>query len=138
MKVFLDTNVLISAFTARGLSAELFRYLLAEHEILTGEVNLAELRRVLRDRFRAAAGQITMVEAQLRDQTIVPKPATRPAVRVRDADDAWVLASALASNAEMLVTGDKDLLVLAKDLSLPILTPREAWERLREGPGGTG
>ena len=137
MKVFLDTNVLISAFTARGLSAELFRYLLAEHEILTGDVNVIELRRVLRVRFGATAGQIASVEAQLRDQTIVPKPASRPAVRVRDADDAWVLASALASEAEMLVTGDKDLLVVAKHVAIPIVSPREAWERLREGPRST-
>lgn len=133
MKVFLDTNVLISAFTARGLSAELFRYLLAEHEMLTGEVNLVELRRVLRARFGAPADQIASVEALLRDQTIVPKPTVRPAIRIRDADDAWVLASALASDAEMLVTGDKDLLVIAKKVAPPILTPREAWERLREG-----
>lgn len=135
MKVFLDTNVLVSAFTARGLSAELFRYLLAEHEILTGDVNLVELRRVLRDRFGAAADQIASVEAQLRDQTIVPKPTARAAFPIRDADDAWVLASALASEADMLVTGDKDLLAIARDVALPILTPREAWERLRERPG---
>lgn len=137
MKVFLDTNVLISAFTARGLSAELFRYLLAEHEILTGDVNVIELRRVLRVSFGATADQIASVEAQLRDQTIVPKRASRPAVRVRDADDEWVLASALASEAEMLVTGDKDLLVVAKHVAIPIVSPREAWERLREGPRST-
>lgn len=137
MKVFLDTNVLISAFTARGLSAELFRYLLAEHEVLTGEVNLVELRRVFRDRFGATAGQIAAVEAQLRDQTIVPKPTVRPAVRIRDPDDGWVLGSPLAGGAEMLVTGDNDLFVVAKAVSLPIVTPREAWERLRKGPGAT-
>lgn len=137
MKVFLDTNVLISAFTARGLSAELFRYLLAEHEILTGEVNVIELRRVLRHRFAATAEQIAAVEAQLRDQTIVPRPAARPAVRIRDVADAWVLASALASDAEMLVTGDTDLLVIARNVAVPIVSPRDAWERLREGPGST-
>ncbi len=137
MRVFLDTNVLTSAFTARGLSAELFRYLLAEHEILTGKVNLVELRRVLRHSFGASADQIASVEAQLRDQTIVPQPTARATARIRDADDAWVLASALAGETAMLVTGDKDLLVVAREVSLPILTPREAWGRLREGPDAT-
>ena len=47
MRVFLDTNVLISAFAARGLCADLMRLLLAEHDVLTGEVNLTELRRVI-------------------------------------------------------------------------------------------
>lgn len=53
MKVFLDTNVLVSAFMARGLCADLFRYVLAEHEVLTGEVNLVEFRRILRHKFVA-------------------------------------------------------------------------------------
>jgi putative PIN family toxin of toxin-antitoxin system len=137
VKVFLDTNVLVSAFTARGLCAELFRYLVAEHEILTGEVNLTELRRVLRDRFRAAPTQLMSVESQLRDHTIIPKPNARLAIRVRDADDAWVLASAVAGHASMLVTGDQDLLVVAELAPLPILTPRDAWERLRGDPDAT-
>ena len=55
MKVFLDTNVLVSAFTARGLCTDLFRYLLAEHEVMTGEVNLVELRRVLAEHFTLRA-----------------------------------------------------------------------------------
>ena len=53
MKVFLDTNVLVSAFMARGLCADLFRYVLAEHEVLTGEVSLVEFRRILRHKFVA-------------------------------------------------------------------------------------
>ena len=131
MRVFLDTNVLVSAFTARGLCADLVRHLLAEHELLTGEVNLIELRRVLRDRFRATAAQINAVEAQLRDQTIVAKPDELLPLRVRDADDAWVLASAVSGAAAMLVTGDQDLLAVAAKAPLPILTPRAAWEQLR-------
>ena len=138
MRVFLDTNVLVSAFTARGLCADLVRHLLAEHELLTGEVNLVELRRVLRDRFRAASVQIDAVEALLRDQTIVAKPDEVLPLRVRDEDDAWVLASAVSGAAAMLVTGDQDLLAVAAKAPLPILTPRAAWEQLRgDGEGAT-
>lgn len=131
MKVFLDTNVLISAFAARGLCADLMRLLLAEHEVLTGEVNLIELRRVLVERFKAAPAQVDVVEQLLRDQTVVAKPSVVLSLAVRDADDAWVLASAVAGEADLLVTGDQDLLVLAASAPLPIVTPREAWERLR-------
>lgn len=138
MRVFFDTNVLISAFAARGLCADLMRVVLAEHELQTGEVNLAELRRVLRDRFKAPAAQLDRVDALLRDQIIVPKPADILPLKVRDADDAWVLASAVAGDAQMLVTGDQDLLVLAPKAPLPILTPREAWELLREEGAGDG
>jgi putative PIN family toxin of toxin-antitoxin system len=134
VKIFLDTNVLVSAFVARGFCADLFRYLLAEHENLTGEVNLLELKRILRDKFGATADQIAAVESLLRDHTVVPKPAERTGIRVRDRDDEWVLASAIAGAADMLVTGDQDLLTVAKKSALPILTPRQVWERLRE-PG---
>jgi predicted nucleic acid-binding protein len=51
VRVFLDTNVLISAFATRGVCADLMRLLMAEHDVLAGEVNLVELRRVLTKRF---------------------------------------------------------------------------------------
>lgn len=63
---------------------------------------------------------------------MVPKPAVRPAIRVRDKDDEWVLASVVAGSADMLVTGDQDLLAVEKNSPLSIFTPREAWEWLRE------
>jgi len=126
--------VLVSAFTARGISADLVRHIIAEHELMTGEVNLAELERVLRDRFGASAKQIKAVVTQLRAQTVVPRPAEPSDVKLRDPDDQWVLASALAGGAELLVTGDQDLLEVADRVSLPIVNPRGCWERLRQ-PG---
>lgn len=133
MKVFLDTNVLVSAFTARGLCADLFRAVVAKHELLTGEVNLVELRRVLTDRFHASTQQLNVVESQIKNHTIVPRPTVPSTLAIRDPDDAWVLASALIGGAQLLVTGDQDLLAVASQAAIPILTPRAAWDRLR-GP----
>ena len=131
MRIFLDTNVLVSALTARGLSADLVRAILADHDLLTGETNVAELRRVLRDRFRATASQLDGVEAWLRQQVIVPKPRRASPLAIRDPDDQWVLAAAVAGQADLLVTGDKDLLVVATQAPVAIVTPRGCWERLR-------
>jgi putative PIN family toxin of toxin-antitoxin system len=131
VKVFLDTNVLVSAFTARGLCTDLLRLLLAEHDVMTSEVNLVELRRVLAEHFHASDRQLAFVERQLRDQMVVPRPAAPSPLPLRDPDDAWVLASAIAGAADLLVTGDKDLLTVAAHSALPILSPREAWEWLR-------
>jgi putative PIN family toxin of toxin-antitoxin system len=128
VKVFFDTNVLISAFTTRGLSADLFRFVVAEHELLTGEVNLTEFRRVLRERFKVQPAEIALVEDQLRAHTIIPRPAAPSDLPLRDPDDAWVLAS---GGAEFLVTGDKDLLSVAERAPLPIVDPRWCWNRLR-------
>ena len=131
MRIFLDTNVLVSALTARGLSADLVRAILTDHELLTGEVNLVELRRILERRFRAPAAQLRAVETWLRQETVVPKPAKPSALPIRDPDDGWVLASAVAGGADLLVTGDKDLLSVADEAPLPIVDPRGCWERLR-------
>ena len=131
MKVFLDTNVLVSAYTTRGICTDLLRYILAEHELLTGEVNLVDLRRVLRARIRASPELIATVEAELRDETIVPKPAKPSPLPIRDPDDRWVLASAVDGNADLLVTGDRDLLAVARQAPLAIVDPRGCWDRLR-------
>ena len=131
MRVFLDTNVLVSAFAARGLCADLLRLVLGEHALLTGAVNLIELRRVLTERLAAPLETIALVERALSLAEIVPTPSEVLPIDVRDADDAWVLASAVAGDAAMLVTGDQDLLVLGAAAPLPIVTPREAWIRLR-------
>lgn len=131
MKIFFDTNVLISAFATRGLCADLYRLVAAEHDLVTGEVNLAELRRILRTKFRAPAAAIKETEEALRQNTIVAKPKRPLDVEVRDPDDAWVLASAVAGKADVLVTGDQDLLTIAADAPLRIANPRQLWELLR-------
>jgi predicted nucleic acid-binding protein len=51
VRIFLDTNVLVSAYTARqGFCAELLELILTDPHclLLTGEVNVSELRSVLR------------------------------------------------------------------------------------------
>jgi len=131
VRIFFDTNVLISAYTARGICSDLMRYLLAEHEVQTGEVNLAELRRVLRNRFKASAAQVSAIESELRAETVVPKPSAPSDLPIRDPDDRWVLASAVAGQAEMLVTGDRDLLEVAARAPMLIVDPRGCWERFR-------
>lgn len=131
MRIYLDTNVLVSAYAARGICADLVRFILAEHELVTGEVNLVELRRVLRDRFRASRDQVVAVESELRAQVIVPRPAQPSSISVRDADDRWVLASAITGDADLLVTDDQDLLVVADQSPIPIVDRRGCWDRLR-------
>lgn len=132
MRVFLDTNVLVSAFATRGLCADVFRHILVEHTLVTGEVVLRELRHVLRLRLKLPSGTVDSIESFLREFEVVPKPAERAKVAIRDEDDKWVLASALAARADVLVTGDRDLLDLGKRAPLRVLDPRGFWNLLRE------
>lgn len=131
MKVFLDTNVLVSAFTARGLCADLMRTILAEHELVTAEAVLAELQDVLRRRFDYAPQTIEAVTGLLREYPVQPIPEHLPEIHVRDPDDLIVLASAIAADAEVLVTGDEDLLSARDDSPVVITDPRGFLRMLR-------
>lgn len=132
MRVFLDTNVLVSAFATRGLSADVFRHVLAEHTLVTGEVVLRELRRALRQKLKLPSRVVESIERLLREYEVVPKPPKPAEVGVRDPDDKWILASALAGGADVLVTGDHDLLELGERAPLRILDPRGFWKLVRE------
>ncbi len=130
MRVFLDTNVLVSAFASRGLCADLLRLVLAEHQLIVGEPVLSELRRVLRDRIKVPAETIVGVETLLREQIVVAKPSKPYALPENDPADQWVLASAISGQADVLVTGDSDLLNIASKAPLRIVSPRASWEAI--------
>lgn len=134
MRVFLDTNVLVSAFATRGLCADVMRLVLTEHVLVTGEVVLKELRRVLGVRLKLPAAAVDAIEEFLRENDVVPKPGAPSEVEVRDPDDRWVLASAIEGRADVLVTGDGDLLALGSRAPLRIVDPRGFWTLLRRNP----
>jgi len=50
---------------------------------------------------------------------------------MQDKDDLPILGAAIAAGAEVLVTGDKELLDLGHIEDLEILSPRQFWEKLR-------
>ena len=132
MRVFLDTNVFVSAFASRGLCADVLRVVLAEHTLVTGEVVLRELGRVLKARIGLPPGIVREIDEFLREYEVAPKPATRAAVPQRDPDDQWVVASAAGGRADVLVTGDRDLLDIV-DAPVRIVDPRGFWDLVRKG-----
>jgi putative PIN family toxin of toxin-antitoxin system len=137
MRVFLDTNVLVSGFATRGLSADVVRLLLAEHELSVGEVVLEEAQRVLTEKFGVPDEKLAEIERLLRRQHVEPipdpeSPASDLPTEVRDPDDEPVLASAISAGAEVLITEDTDLLDVADETdALRIMTPRSFWEEVR-------
>lgn len=134
MRVFLDTNVLVSALATRGLCADVLRQVLAEHELVVGEVVLRELRKALRGKLKLPIETVTAIDELLRESEVVPKPRKPSELELRDPDDRWVLASAIAGRADVLVTGDQDLLVVAARSPIAIVDPRGFWMLLRKSP----
>ena len=132
MRVFLDTNVLVSAFATRGLCADVMRLVLTEHVLVTSEVVLREVRKTLRVKLRLPVETVVAIEEFLRENEVVPRPRAPSDVKVRDPDDRWVLASAVPARADVLVTGDRDLLTLGSRAPLRIADPRDFWTLLRK------
>ena len=130
MRVVFDTNVLVSAFLARGLCADLLRLVFTEHTLVTSEVVLAELRDVLSRQGRLPAQKIEAIEMFLREHPVAPSPVQTLELGLVDGDDEWVLASAVLAQADLFVSGDQGVLACSKP-PLPLVTPRGCWEQLR-------
>jgi putative PIN family toxin of toxin-antitoxin system len=131
VRVLLDTNVVVAAFATRGLCEDLLRAVLAEHELVVAARVLIELERALVVKPKMPARRAREVVAFVRSQGDVIAP-ERPAVwPQRDRDDRWIVAAAIEGRADVLVTGDRDLLEDAQEAPLPIVSPRGFWERLR-------
>ena len=129
MRIFLDTNVLASALTTRGLCAELFEVVLQSHDLLISEAVFRELQRILPEKLGQTEAITNGFVALLRTEGQVIT-AEHPLRNLPDPDDEAILAAALAGNANVFVTGDKALLNLESVGGLPIITPRGLWESL--------
>lgn len=136
MRVFLDTNVLVSGLTTRGLCAELFEAVISEHELFTGEPVLQELQRILGQKFRTPEPVVKGYLGLLRAQANLVEAADVLVIRFKDPDDIPILACALAAKADAFVTGDKDLLTLGNVAGMPIIDPRSFWNTLKGHPSG--
>jgi putative PIN family toxin of toxin-antitoxin system len=133
-KVVLDTNVLLSgiAYPASIPGKILSAWRGGSIDLLLSAYILDELRRVLprlAHRHGLSGAEIDdLVDAlAIQAEIIEPEPSNNP--RLRDAADEPVLDTLLAaltiSEADYLITGDKDLLAVAE--RFPILTPAQFW-----------
>ncbi len=120
---------------------DVFRIVLAEHQLVVGPAILGELERVLRDKLGMPADAIREVIAFIAEHAEVVAPELPAAWPENDPADRWVVASALAGSADLLISGDKDLVLAGRGRSIRVLTPRAFWELLHDGarirrPGG--
>ena len=134
LRVVLDTNVLLSgiAYPASVPGKILAAWRHGSVEVLLSSFILDELRRVLpklshRHGLSQAEIEDLVDVLSIQAELIEPLPGIEPALR--DATDQPVLGTLLAarqtSGADYLITGDKDLLVLAD--RYPIVEPAKFW-----------
>jgi putative PIN family toxin of toxin-antitoxin system len=127
LRVLFDTNVLIAAFISEGVCAKLMRRARKrQFSLVSSPVILQEFQDVLIRKFSATrresqeALQVIMeaVEAMTQSEQAVTGVC-------RDPEDDRILGCALAGEADYLVTGDEDLLVMKQFKAIRIIAPRD-------------
>ena len=130
MRVFLDTNVIVSAVTTRGLCADVFRTVLAEPHLITSSRVLEEVRRFLKSKFAVPVELIEEYIEFLVQDAILAEPKDTPALRIKDKDDTEIVAAAVNASAHVLVTGDREMQGIKTVRKVRVVSPRAFWEKL--------
>ena len=136
MRVVLDTNILISAFGWGGIPERLLQTgLTGQIELCTSRFLSAELERVLAyppvAKALAKRGLLaTDVHRHYLASVLWFDPAPLPRSVCRDADDDNVLACAVAAEADLIVSGDDDLLSLHAYENIFVVTAVAALEKI--------
>ncbi len=123
MLVMIDTNILISTMLSPdGQVSAVMKALVREHTLCIPSFCLLEMETVVRRKWPHKLARIDAFLQRL-PYEIVRTPDVLPELpRIRDAADSPVLATALLSEADVLLTGDRDF----EDVALPrprIMTP---------------
>ena len=135
MRVVLDTNILIGAVITKGTPPDrLYQaWMRGEINLITSTAQMAEVAAVLaRPRLKKFLGTDeaeTLVENIGTRALILDEP---PSVNLSpDPKDNPILAAAIAGKADVIVSGDKKhMLALGEVEGIPVVTAREALERL--------
>jgi putative PIN family toxin of toxin-antitoxin system len=146
MRILIDANVYLSYLLnplGHGAATQVVS-LVGEgrFELIFPVDTEIELRRIATTkpylRERIAEVQLETLIIALRDVAVSLNAASRPApISSRDPNDTFLLEIAFAGNADYLVSGDRDLLVLSPLIPYPrIVTPAEFLEVLRSSEAG--
>ena len=125
MRVFVDTNVVISAMLfPNGKVAKVFSHLLEKHTVIISSYTKEECKEVFEKKFPAKIEQLEIFfnGINFEEYTTPNKIDEKKYPKIRDIKDLPVLVSAILSDSDILLTGDKDFEEVKIDKPL-IFTP---------------
>ena len=125
MKIIFDTNVIVSALIAHGLSSRVLDICLGRHQLIISPWLRHEVVSRIKDNTGAPKAEIARVSIFLHNvfYEIVPQGDT-PTICC-DNDDNNVLHLAKNGFPDLIITGDKDLLYLMEYVNIKIINPRQ-------------
>lgn len=135
VRLVLDSNVCISGLLWSGTPHRLIRAAEAgDLTLVTTPAIMEEVRDALaRPKFASRIAALNtsvgeLMESLLSIVEVIQEPRTEPII-TEDPDDDKVLACAVASRAQWIVSGDVHLLAMKRYGGMPILTPKQFWDR---------
>jgi putative PIN family toxin of toxin-antitoxin system len=134
VKVVFDTNVWLSIFMKKILTDE-FSQAKQELTIYVSKEILLEISKVLlytkiAEILRKASLNEKDILRAIEANSIIVKPKLKLQIIDDDVEDNKILECALASGADIIVSGDKHLLKLGKFRKTRIQTPREFFDNI--------
>ena len=128
MRVIVDANVAIAGAASRGLCEAIMELCLEHHRIILCKGILKEIEEKLRVKLKVPPVIIADYLKVLRNSAEILEPEPVDKEICRDPDDLMILGLVYPGNADAIVTGDKDLLVIKEYTGARILNPRSFWE----------
>ncbi|MBI4353411.1 MAG: putative toxin-antitoxin system toxin component, PIN family [Candidatus Omnitrophica bacterium] len=128
MKILFDTSVLVSAFTIRGQTFDVLKDVVYKHDAYYTDYILLEFRQALEKNFPQLSPRVKELDAFVIERYFFRGLSAKEIKPVsRDPNDDQILADALANHIDIILTGDKDLLVLKIYEGVRILAPKDYW-----------
>jgi putative PIN family toxin of toxin-antitoxin system len=124
LRVVFDTNVFVSAVFGGYPEAGYRAVLQRRCRLVTSPAILAELARTLRKKLRTPEGNIVAYLRQIARFADLVRPAARLALARHDADNR-VLECAAEGGADLIVSGDRDLLTIRQHAGIAIVPPAQ-------------
>jgi putative PIN family toxin of toxin-antitoxin system len=130
MRVVLDSNVIVAAFAVRGLCHDVFEFCLQECTVILSLEILSEVAKALSQNLKLPPAKVSSLITFLKNEAAIVVPTITPEMVCRDPDDNAIIGTSVAGDAQVIVTGDEDLLILKKFKDVFILSPRHFWNYL--------
>jgi len=132
MRLVLDSNIIVAAFSGRGLCNSLFELCQDRFHVVISEFIVGEVQRVLMTKIKMPEKNVNLIIDYLKEFCIVENCKNLVEQVCRDRDDDNIIALAKQSNSKYIITGNKDLLVLKKYGNIKIYTARDFWEEVKQ------
>ena len=130
MRVFVDTNIIISAILFPNAKvAKVFSHVIEKHTVIIASYIKEECKEVFEKKFPLKKEQLNIFFDGIRfEEFKTPeKIDEKKYPKIRDIKDLPVLVSAILSDSDILITGDKDFQDIKIDKPL-IFTPSKYFE----------